>query len=86
VENYLITDHEFKKGAFHIIPRVGLMLYGSCNGFFGRDSYGPKRIEALGANWVVIRDENGAPDFAYFDSPEALELYLARWSQQKEEA
>jgi hypothetical protein len=60
------------------------MLYGYCNGFFGRDSYGPKRVEAIGADWVVIREENGTPDFAYFDSPETLELRLTRWSQPEE--
>lgn len=31
-----------------MMPEIGTELYGSCNGFFGRDSYEPKRIEALG--------------------------------------
>jgi len=35
---------------------VGTVLYGFCNGFFGRDSYGKKRIEAIGADWVVVAE------------------------------
>jgi hypothetical protein len=44
--------------------RVGDVLLGFCNGFFGRDSYEDKRVEALGADWVVARDlETGQPIF-----------------------
>lgn len=35
--------------------RIGDMLYGFCGGAFGRDSYGDKRVEAIGADWVVCR-------------------------------
>ena len=38
----------------------GTTLYGFCNGFFGRDSYGKKVIVAAGkhdgVNWVVAHD------------------------------
>ena len=44
--------------------RVGDVLYGFCGGWFGRDSYGDKRVEAIGADWVVVRDDTGAPQFA----------------------
>lgn len=37
------------------ILRVGDVLYGFCNGYFGRDSYCDKRVEAIGADWVVAR-------------------------------
>ena len=56
--------------------RVGTVLYGYCNGFFGRDSYGDKRVESIGADWVVVREENGMPDFAYF---------AGRWKSKMQE-
>lgn len=37
--------------------RVGDVLYGYCGGFFGRDSYGDKRVEAIGADWVIVRNQ-----------------------------
>ena len=46
---------------------VGQMLYGYCGGYFG-DEYGDKRIEAVGADWIVARSFDGvgfrAPLFA----------------------
>lgn len=36
--------------------RVGDVLYGYCAGHFGRDSYGRKRVEAIGVDWVVVRE------------------------------
>lgn len=35
--------------------KVGDVLYGYCNGHFGRDSYYDKTIEAIGPDWVVVR-------------------------------
>lgn len=54
--------------------RVGTVLYGFCGGAFSRDSYGSKRVEAMGADWVVVRDEWGRPEFADC-SPDTLEQY-----------
>lgn len=46
--------------------RVGSILQGYVGGYFGRDdSYGPMRVEAIGADWVVARLENGHPVFAH---------------------
>ncbi len=61
---------------------IGTTLWGYCNGFFGRDSYSPKRVEALGVDWVVARqlDEEAAPEFASFDTPTDLSAYLTAWS------
>lgn len=42
---------------------VGDVLYGYCEGAFGRDSYGDKTVEAVGPDWVVAR-ECGRPVFA----------------------
>lgn len=40
---------------------VGDTLYGFCSGYFGRDSYGQKRVVARGNerghNWMVVWDE-----------------------------
>ena len=47
-----------------LVLRVGTLLFGFCGGDFGRDSYLPKRVEALGADWVVVRDSDGVVDFA----------------------
>lgn len=42
---------------------VGQTLYGYCGGYFGRDSYSDKRIEAVGYDWIVVREENGSVNF-----------------------
>lgn len=56
------------------VLRPGQVLYGYCGGHFGRDSYDDKRVEAIGADWVVVREENGQPGF-YSGDPEALLEY-----------
>ena len=62
-------------------PEIGTELYGSCNGFFGRDSYRPKRIEALGADWVVVRNKRGEVSCATFNSEKEMKRYLTLWSK-----
>ena len=39
--------------------RVGSMIHGFANGYFGRDSYVCRRIEAEGRDWFVTRNLNG---------------------------
>ncbi len=39
--------------------RVGQLIYGFCQGIFGRDHYGRWRVEALGYDWIVVRDMDG---------------------------
>lgn len=69
---------------------VGTVLYGYCDGFFGRDSYSEKRIEAIGADWVVVRSMfygKYRPEFATFEdgyAEQMLEL-LTKWSVKPEE-
>lgn len=53
---------------------VGAVFNGYCNGFFG-DSYGPKRVEAFGHDWIVARDERGVPQFCHFEE---------HWLQEKD--
>lgn len=55
---------------------TGETLYGFCNGYFGRDSYADKRVEAAGVDWVVCRDEEGNVHFATFDSNKPIPTRL----------
>ena len=67
------------------MSNVGKILYGHCNGFFGRDSFHNKRIEAEGYDWIVARsvqcgDVDEKPEFATFDSADEKDDSLAAWS------
>lgn len=58
--------------------RVGTVLYGFCSGHFGRNSYDDKRVEAIGADWVVARNMlSNWPEYAVCDVEE-LEEYTTR--------
>lgn len=54
--------------------RVGDPLYGYCGGYFG-DSYWDKRVEAIGADWVVARDDTEHRARLYVGDPERLIEY-----------
>lgn len=58
------------------ILRVGQQLFGYCGGVFGRDwsVFGTTRVEAIGADWVVVRSEDGESAF-YRGDPEDLLKY-----------
>jgi hypothetical protein len=59
---------------------VGDVLHGFSGGYFGRDSYNCKRIEAVGTDWVVAREEdNGQAVFANA-APHILEPYKEEYS------
>ena len=60
--------------------RVGLKLHGYCDGYFGRNSYSDKRVEAFGADWIVAREENGLPVFANVE-PTRIDESVARWAK-----
>jgi hypothetical protein len=36
--------------------RVGDVLHGFCGGAFGRDHYYCSSVEAIGSDWVVVRE------------------------------
>jgi hypothetical protein len=59
--------------------RIGAVISGYCGGAFGRDGLGNKRIEALGADWVVVRYDDGRVGTAIFGS----ESELAGWVNEK---
>lgn len=52
---------------------VGDVLYGFCGGWFGRDSYDDKRVEARGRDWVVCRTEGGGVECATGNVDELVE-------------
>lgn len=72
--------------------RIGTIIPGYCQGVFGRDSYEDKRVEAIGADWIVCRDDSGNIHFAsgavgFGDNSniiEFLEDYLRRLYVGKE--
>lgn len=68
-------------------PEIGMMIYGFCNGYFGRDSYDDKRIEAIGVDWIVARpcEEGAKAEFVAFDSWEERDRLVAEWSQKKDD-
>ena len=66
--------------------RVGTLLFGFCNGYFSKDSYDNKRVEAFGADWIVARELNtGEPVFATFESSESMEAHLNQWAKEAQE-
>lgn len=55
--------------------RVGDLLDGYCGGYFGRDRYDAKRVEALGGDWVLVRNSvTNKPELALCN-PETLLPY-----------
>lgn len=54
--------------------RVGTVLYGYCGGRFG-DSSWDKRVEGVGADWVVAREIYTNNPVFYEGDPEDLEEY-----------
>ena len=63
---------------------LGEVLYGFCNGFFGRDSYENKRVEAFGIDWVVCRDEDGQVHFATFEGTDKFWSYVKEWRKREQ--
>lgn len=65
--------------------QVGTILYGYCGGFFGRDSYEDKTVEAYGKDWVVCRDDQGRLHTAGGEHPDWDLLAELRKYQRKEQ-
>ena len=60
--------------------QIGMVLHGYCNGYFGRDSYECNRVEAVGADWVVVRGlESQRPDMAYIEDVGQIGQRLPEW-------
>jgi hypothetical protein len=61
-----------------------MMFKGHCGGAFDRDSYGPKRVEAFGADWIVARGEYGELLFATVE-PARFESVVDSWLAERGE-
>lgn len=60
--------------------QIGQVLIGYCGGHFRNDRGKDKTVEAVGKDWVICRDRDGKPLFAWnddiFDIHEALADYV----------
>ena len=65
---------------------IGTILYGFCEGYFERDSYSNKRIEAVGADWIVVRELDASygekPLFCSFKDTAEMSKCLGKWSTE----
>jgi len=64
--------------------RIGTIIYGFCRGEFGSDSYKKKRVEAIGSDWIVVREDDGHPNFAAV-VPEELEEFTTEKARHEYE-
>ena len=58
-----------------------MMLYGYCNGYFGRDGYDDKRIEVVAYDYIVVRTNS------YVDILNTSEWngdILKKWTEEDE--
>lgn len=53
LKQFKATDDESKARA---AVQIGMHLYGYCCGYFGRDSYGKKRIVDIGADYICVTE------------------------------
>jgi hypothetical protein len=70
----------------HIIMidiKVGMVLYGYCNGYFGRENYEDKIVEGFGRDWIVARDINGGACFASFSSTYHMVKCIDNWIKEQ---
>ncbi|MGK5733200.1 hypothetical protein [Streptomyces sp. URMC 124] len=69
-----MPDHSADKATSRPLA-VGDVLHGMCGGHFGHHRYDCCRIEVVGPDWIVARDEYGALSFAAGRSLMALRRY-----------
>jgi hypothetical protein len=64
---------------------VGAVFQGYCDGYFGRDAYGEKRVEAVGFDWCVARMANSyRPCLVFAESyGESIEPLLRKWLEEQ---
>lgn len=63
---------------------IGMLFKSYCDGYFGRDADGEKRVEAFGADWIVCRMYDGSVVFAQFQSTALMLQYVKHWQQENE--
>lgn len=63
--------------------RVGDVIHGYAFGYFGRDHYDCGRVEAVGADWIVIRSEDGVVSTASDRDAKAFQAEMRRARDEK---
>lgn len=66
---------------------IGRVIYGYCNGYFGRDHYTDCRVEAEGVDWIVVRpldDPYGLAEFTSFKNEEEKQDKINEWSKESD--
>jgi len=66
------------------MDNIGKVLHGFCGGFFGRDSYTDKCIEAEGRDWIVVRERSGKPNFAWFNDADHKQSMIDEYSKPED--
>lgn len=61
---------------------IGDVFSGYCNGYFGRDSYGDKSVEALGIDWILCREDGGGVVLATFSNNDEMIEMVERWKAE----
>ena len=73
----------------NIVLATGQKLYGFCNGYFGRDSYGDKTVLASGVSngrvWAVAEDEYRGVVLATEFNPDLVIGWLQPEEEEEEE-
>ena len=82
-------DFQIKVEGYRFVIPVGAVIYGYCEGVFGEDinhddvPNPPKRIEAVGNDWLVVRYvdwNNGTqPMYARFADRREMEECIEAW-------
>jgi hypothetical protein len=57
------------------VPPVGTVIHGFAFGAFGRDSYDCRRVEAIGADWIVTRNRRGEVELCWGDRLDGVNAY-----------
>jgi len=69
IESFIDLDGNLATRELSI--EIGSTIYGFCDGAFGRDSYGLKIVEAVGKDWIVVREDD-SPNFCAFPSTSGM--------------
>lgn len=70
------------------VLEIGTKLYGYCDGFFYANYFGVKTVVAFGSNWIVaLEEEDGYPNFAYFDEGwvKSRDEMIREWKKEPDE-
>ena len=67
------------------VSNIGRKIYGFCDGFFGRDSWDDKTIEAEGYDWIVARDSEQHAWFRQFRTTDNKQNLIDKWSVSESE-